>query len=122
MVTDEIFTVSAVALRQTISWVSAAGKLTGDDAAIRLAAILQQQRDAGRHLVRLNLSELSMLDRAGLDVLVKAHHQFLAAGGALVMTGVRGRIARLLQITGLDQTLFTVDQASNPDLGSSATT
>jgi anti-anti-sigma factor len=110
---DAMFVVSAVAARPAISWVSVTGKLVGDVAAARLSNVLAHQRATGCHFVRLDLSELSMLDRAGFDVLVEAHHQFLAAGGALVMTGVAPRIARLLQLTGLDRTLFTIAQASD---------
>ena len=62
-----------------------------------------------------------MLDCAGLDVLVEAHNQFLAAGGALIMTGVGGRIARLLEITALDRTLFTVARTSDGEAASSIT-
>jgi hypothetical protein len=50
---------------------------------------------------------------AGFDVLIEAHHQFVAAGGALVMTGVGPRIARLLELTGLDRTLLTITRAGD---------
>jgi hypothetical protein len=52
---DAMFTVSAVTPGSAISWVSATGKLAGD--ATWLAT--------GCHFVRLDLSQLSMLDRAG---------------------------------------------------------
>jgi anti-sigma B factor antagonist len=109
---DAMFTVSAVAVRRPAAVVSAAGKLAGAAAAARLAAVLEHQRATGCHFVHLDLSELSLLDRAGFDVLVEAHHHFLAAGGALVMTGVGPRIARLLQLTGVHRTLFTIPRAS----------
>jgi anti-anti-sigma regulatory factor len=83
-----MFTVSAVVAHPAVSWVAVTGKLVGDGAATRLALVLRQQRTTGCQFVRLDLSELSMLDRAGFDVLVEAHHQFVAAGGALVVTGV----------------------------------
>jgi anti-anti-sigma factor len=107
-VADAMFTVSASAERPGIGWVWATGKLTGTTAATRLAAVLQHQRATGCRLVCLDLSELSMLDRAGFDMLVDAHHQYLGAGGALVLTGVGPRVARLLQLTGLDRTLFAI--------------
>jgi anti-anti-sigma factor len=118
---DAMFTVSAVTTRPAMSLVSATGKLACDADATRLAAVLQHQRATGCHFIGLDLSELSMLDRAGFDVLVNAHHQFVAAGGALVMTGVSPRIARLLQLTGLDQTLITIEQPSDlPPIGAAA--
>lgn len=107
-----MFDVSVVAASPGSSWISATGKLAGDMAATRLATLLQHQRASGSHFVRLDLSELSMLDRAGFEVIVDAHHQFVAAGGALVMTGVGFRVARLFQLTGVDRTLFTVTGAA----------
>lgn len=113
MSADAMFTVSTVAVRPPSAVVSAAGKLADAPSAARLAAALEHQRATGCHFVRLDLSELSLLDRAGFDVLLEAHHHFLAAGGALVMTGVGPRIARLLQLTGVHRTLFTVPRASD---------
>jgi anti-anti-sigma factor len=113
-VADAVFAVSAVVHRPA-GQVSATGRLVGDAAATGLSAVFEHEHELaiGCHFVRLDLSELSMLDRAGFDVLVEAHHQFLAVGGALVMTGVGPRIARLLQLTGLDRTLFTIARASD---------
>lgn len=102
---DAIFTVSAVTEGVGIGCVRVTGKLT-DAAASRLAAVMRDQRATGCHVVRLDLSELSMLDRVGLDVVVDAHRRLLEAGGALILTGVPPRIARMLQLIGLDQTLF----------------
>jgi anti-anti-sigma factor len=103
---DAMFTVSASAERPGIGWVWATGKLAGATAVTRLAIVLQRERAAGCTFVCLDLSELSMLDRAGLDVIVDAHHQFLGADGALILNGVGPRVARLLQLTGVDRTLF----------------
>jgi anti-anti-sigma factor len=111
-VADAVFAVSAVVHRPA-GQVSATGRLVGDAAATGLSAVLEHELAIGCHFVRLDLSELSMLDRAGFDVLVEAHHQFLAVGGALIMTGVGPRIARLLQLTGLDRTLFTIARTSD---------
>lgn len=111
---DATFTVSAVLGGSAISWLSVTGKLVGDAAASCLAAALERQRTAGCRFVRLDLSELSMLDHAGFDVLADAHDQFLTVGGALVMTGVCPRIARLFQLTGLDKILFAIAQSTDP--------
>jgi anti-sigma B factor antagonist len=114
---DATFTVAAFAAGAGSSRVSAFGKLAGAAATTHLATVLQQQRASGCRFVRLDLSEVSMLDHAGFDVLVDAHHRFLAAGGTLVLTGVGGRIARLLELTGLDRTLFTIARAGDPPPG-----
>jgi anti-anti-sigma factor len=110
---DATFTVSASAERPGIGWVWATGKLAGATAATRLAAVVQHQRAAGCNFVCLDLADLSMLDRAGLDVIVDAHHQFLAAGGALVLTDVGPRVERLLQLTGLDRTIFAIARSDD---------
>lgn len=111
------FTVARFAAGAGSSRVSGFGKLVGAAAATHLATVLQQQRASGCRFVRLDLCEVSILDHAGFDVLVDAHHRFLAAGGTLVLTGVGPRIARLLELTGLDRTLFTVARASDPPPG-----
>jgi anti-anti-sigma factor len=103
---DAWFTVSAATGGVGIGRVRVTGRLTEAPAAERLAAVLRDERANGCHVVRLDLSELSMLDRVGLDVVVDAHRRLLEASGALVLTGVPPRIARLLQLIGLDRTLF----------------
>jgi anti-anti-sigma factor len=102
---DALFTVSAVTEGPGMGWVRATGKLTDAAAATRLADVMRDQRATGCHVVCLDLSELSMLDRVGLDVVVDAHHRMVGAGGALVVTGVAPRIARLLELMELDRTL-----------------
>lgn len=105
--TVDAFAVSTVYHRGGVSWLRASGKLVDVTAAMELAAALDRQRTAGCHLTWLDLSDVPMLDRGGMDALIDAHHQFLAGGGALILTGVAPRIARLLELTGVDHTLFT---------------
>jgi anti-anti-sigma factor len=102
-----------VAASPHTTWVSAAGKLVGEAPAARLSALLARERTAGRRFVRLDLCQVSMLDHAGLDTIIEAHHRFLALGGTLVLTGVGPRIARLLELTELDKTLFTIARAGD---------
>lgn len=102
------FTVSAVPVGPQDGRLVAAGRMVGEAAAARLAAALDQYLAAGRRYTCLDLSRVPMLDQAGFDVLVEGHHRFLAAGGTLVLTGVGPRIARLLELTGLDRTLFAI--------------
>jgi anti-sigma B factor antagonist len=79
-----------------------------------LADVLNQQLGTGRRFVRLDLSGLLFLDCAGLRTLVHAHNAFLAARGTLVLTGIRPHIARLLQISHLDEALLIADGPGRP--------
>lgn len=99
------FTVSAVVVGPEGGRLVAVGRMVGGAAAARLAAALDQQLAAGRCYARLDLTRVPMLDRAGFDALIEGHHRFLVAGGTLILTGVGPRIARLLELTGLDRTL-----------------
>jgi anti-sigma B factor antagonist len=74
-----------------------------------LIAVVDSQHAAGRRFVRLDLSRLEFLDAAGLRGLLNAHNRLLTAHGMLTLTGVGPRIARLLHITHLDQTLYIAD-------------
>lgn len=118
---DAMFEVSAVSVGSRGSWLGTAGEVDLATAG-HLGSVLEQQCQAGRCFARLDLSAVSFMDCAGLGVLVGAHHRFLAAGGTLILTGVGPRIARLLELTGLDQTLFTIARATDPPLTQSADT
>lgn len=79
-----------------------------------LSAVLQQLQDSGRRIVRLDLSAAAFLDCSCLGVLVAAHRRFLDLHGLLVLSGVTGIVARVLEITGLDETLFIVPGDQDP--------
>jgi anti-sigma B factor antagonist len=57
--------------------------------------------------VILDLGELDFIDSTGLGALVAAHKRFRDADGDLVLTDVRARVAKLLELTGLDKA-FTI--------------
>jgi anti-anti-sigma factor len=78
--------------------------LAGADA---LADVLEAHERAGRRFVRLDLSAVTFLDCACLEVLVTAHARLLASRGTLVLTGVTPRILRLLSLARLDEVLLT---------------
>lgn len=89
----------------------AAVRAVGDlDLAARdaLTEILDQQDDAHRHIVHLDLSQVTFMDSSCLGALVAAHHRLLARQGLLVLTGVDNCVARVLKLTGLDNLLFIV--------------
>ena len=72
----------------------------------RLSAALTEHAGQTR-LLRLDLSDVTFLDCACLEVLLETHQRMLAAGGSLVLTGVTARIARLIELAGLSGVLYT---------------
>jgi anti-anti-sigma factor len=68
---------------------------------------IAELKEAGAERVILDLGELDFIDSTGLGALVAAHKRFREAGGDLVLSGVRPRVAKLLELTGLDKA-FTV--------------
>jgi anti-anti-sigma factor len=74
-----------------------------------LAAALEEELRRAHRFVRLDLSRLTFMDGAGLEVLAQAHNQFLAARGTVVLTGLSRQVTRLLAITRLDEALFVAD-------------
>lgn len=78
-----------------------------------LADVLRGHLARGDRFVRADLSGVGFLDCTGLKILVRAHNDFLAAGGALTLTGVGGRSARLIAMTGLDRALLMADTSAD---------
>ncbi|MCW2594268.1 MAG: anti-sigma factor antagonist (spoIIAA-2)/anti sigma b factor antagonist RsbV [Jatrophihabitans sp.] len=71
-----------------------------------LWAVLRGHLAAGRRFARLDVSGVTFLDATTLTGIARAHEDFLASRGTLVITGVRAPVARALRLTGLDETLF----------------
>jgi anti-sigma B factor antagonist len=63
--------------------------------------------DAGRIRIIVDLAETTFVDSSGLSVLMAACKRLRSRGGTLAMVNLNETIARILQITGLDQT-FTI--------------
>ncbi len=53
--------------------------------------------------VVVDVEELAFCDSTGLSVFTTALTGAEAAGGRLTLTGIRGQLARVLKITGLDE-------------------
>lgn len=106
----ELAVVGADPLRATVR-ASGALDLSARDSIVE---VLGHQRDSGRVIVRLDLTEVTFMDCSCLGALVDAHQRFLAARGQLLLTGVGPPTNRLLKLTGVDQILFAV--AGLPDL------
>lgn len=72
-----------------------------------LKAVFAQCIEAGRLRIIVDLAETTLLDSSALGVLMSALKRLCLAGGALVIVNGDERIARIFEITGLDQT-FTI--------------
>jgi anti-anti-sigma factor len=71
-----------------------------------LWAVLDGHLAAGRRFLRLDLTDVTFVDATGLSGVTRVHHDALARRGTLILTGVHTRIAKLLEVTGLDEVLF----------------
>jgi anti-sigma B factor antagonist len=67
--------------------------------------LLDRHIDAGRRRIELDLSGLNFVDCAGLRPIVATNAALARVHGQLTLTGVGGRTARLLRLTGLDTAL-----------------
>jgi anti-anti-sigma factor len=73
--------------------------------AARVRAVLTRLRDAGHPLVVVDLAGLEFLGARGLEVFVHATTAYRAAGVRLVLTGITGRVRRVLELMSLDDVL-----------------
>ena len=71
----------------------------------RLAEVLDFACEQGARFAVLHCEELSFLDSSGLRVLVHAQHHFVEAGGKLILEGLSGAAERVLELTGLLESL-----------------
>ncbi|GGS57982.1 anti-sigma factor antagonist [Planobispora rosea] len=101
-----------------IATFSASTGLSGDVVIVRLsgeldmataprlhAQIAEATRLISPPLLVIDVQHLDFCDSSGLNLMVKTLHEVQREGGRLVLSGVHGRFARLLQVTRLDRTL-----------------
>jgi anti-anti-sigma factor len=81
-----------------------------------LWAVLQGHLAAGRRFLRLDLSGVTFLDATVLGGITRAHQDALGRRGTLVITGVQPLIARMFELTGLDEVLFVGGPRADHDL------
>lgn len=74
-----------------------------------LSAALTQQRELGRRYVRLDLSDLTFLDSAGMRILAAEHAAFLRRRGTLILSGLTPRARGLMALVGLDRELLLLE-------------
>lgn len=93
----------SVAIVGVRGWVTADGPVDLSGAAT-LAAVLRNVGTPGQQVL-VDLSGVTFLAEAGLQVLLEANRRLAARGGELVLAGAGLRIRRLLQLTGYDRLL-----------------
>jgi anti-anti-sigma factor len=74
--------------------------------AAELWSVLQSHLAAGRRYLRVDLSAVRFVDSAAVTALIEVHREALYRRGTLVLVGVSDRIAKVLSLTGVDETLF----------------
>lgn len=62
---------------------------------------LDEALDAGATWIAIDLAGLEFLDATGVGVLVGARNRAMGTGADLVVRGARGRVRRLLDLTGV---------------------
>ena len=107
------YELTVVAVDPVRAAIAAAGEL---DLAARdaLTEVLHQHVNAGRRVVRLDLSKVTFIDCSCLGILVAFHYRFLKRHGLLVITGVDARMERVLEVAGLRDGLFIVPAEQDP--------
>ena len=90
-----------------------AGELDLSTAPELNAAIDRLTAEGERHLL-LDLSELTFCDSTGIAAFVRGDNRAAADGGWLRVTGATGRVARVLQVTGLAEVLSYEPETSGP--------
>lgn len=70
---------------------------------------------AGRRVLRIDTERLDFIDCTALHVLMRADAQCRERRGSLILSGVPGRLSRLLRVLGLDGVLL-VDCADRAEV------
>lgn len=77
----------------------------------QLQEVLDPAITGGEGPVVLDLADLRFCDSAGLAVLVKTHNALSDQGRRLVVASPSAAIARVLELSGLDQVIATATSA-----------
>lgn len=98
------FTVTSAWRDQRVTCLRLAGELDLSTAGELTAEIDRLVADGRRELL-LDLTELTFCDSTGIAAFVRGDNLVAADGGWLRLTGATGRVARVLQVTGLAEVL-----------------
>lgn len=71
---------------------------------------VESQIAEGRRRVHVDLAGISFVDASGLSVLVQSHHRLLELHGSLILEALSRPCRRLIEMVGLQHTLFLADQ------------
>ena len=81
----------------------------GGDLDMATAPRLQQEiadlLTTGRQRILVELNQLAFCDSAGLNAFVRADKHCSARGGWLRLVGAHGHVARVMELSGVDQVL-----------------
>jgi anti-sigma B factor antagonist len=91
---------------------SALVRFTGDldiQVAERAATAVEGVEADGPKLLVIDLSGLSFMDSSGMAVVAAAHARALEADRRFVIVNPRGGVRRAFEVSGLDQSVETVD-------------
>lgn len=73
-----------------------------------LDAAVRGMLDEGLRLVVLDLGGLTFCDSSGLGAVLRTSRTVRAAGGTCLVAGARGPVARLLELTSMEQVVTLV--------------
>lgn len=79
-----------------------------------LNAAIDRLAAEGHRELLLDLSELTFCDSTGIAAFVRGDNLAAAKGGWLRITGATGRVARVLQVTGLAEVLSHEAEVADP--------
>ncbi|WBB76841.1 STAS domain-containing protein [Micromonospora sp. WMMD1128] len=85
-----------------------------------LSATIDRLIAEGRRELLLDLSELTFCDSTGIAAFVRGDNLVADDGGWLRLTGATGRVARVLQVTGLAEVLRHDRDTFDPTRSASA--
>src|SRR5687768_16088444 len=71
----------------------------------RLHEALSELITTGRQRILVDLDQLAFCDSAGLNAFVQADKHCAARGGWLRLVGAQGHVARVMELSGVDEVL-----------------
>ncbi|WP_162795098.1 STAS domain-containing protein [Nonomuraea lactucae] len=94
---------SAISRQGGVTVVRLSGELDIATAAELRLAMIEAVSAAGPPRVVIDVEAVDFCDSTGLSLIVAAMNGAEVAGGRMVLSGVRSRMARVLAMTGLDR-------------------
>lgn len=91
-------------------WViTALGKLTGPEAAVRLTRAVEEGLSGGFRKFLVDLARTDWVDSTGIGAIASTSVRVRDGGGSFVLAGVRERVLRILEVTRMDQVIQLED-------------